>query len=363
MLKEELGSRIQEALREKYGKDSDPVIINRVEEEKKAIERTNSATDFVSFINIINWVKEKKNPYWAAGASGSSFILYLLGITRGNPLLPHLYCPKCKKTYFGVLSGDGFDRFCIKDPKIECCNNCGNELIGDGHDIPWQVLWGYGDREISFTVRIPAVLKEALNKKINDLWAGESNVTAQAGLADDVEHFGNIEIDYMTGNLPEKRNEHYLDKAEIQGSIDHWKDILEVDHEEKLDVTAPEDFEDLIYDFGHLHSTGPWNKKTKFLCAEFGYRPAAIPAFRDDVFKYYLRHHKDEETAWKIMESVRKGRGVPVEEGAPDDKNSPDQWEEYVFDNMIKYLFPKAHAVEYILYCILLLGDKITGDV
>lgn len=362
MLKEELESRIQKALGEKYGPAPDQVINKRVEEEKKAIERTGSAADLVSFINIINWVKEKKSPYWVAGASGSSFILYLLGITRGNPLPPHLYCPKCKKTYFGVLSGDGFDRYCTTEPWTNNCD-CGNELIGDGHNIPWQVLWGYGNRRISFAVRIPEGLKEALNNEIDDLWAGESDVTVQAGLSDDVEHFENIEIDYMTGNLPEKINEHYPDEAEIQGSIDHWKDILETNHEDKPGIPAPDDFEDLIYDFGHLHSSGSWNKKTKFLCDEFGYRPAAIPAFRDDVFKYYLRHHKDEETAWKIMESVRKGKGVPVEEGAPDDKNSPDQWEGYVFDNMTKYLFPKAHAVEYVLYRILLLEDKMTGDV
>lgn len=357
MLVKELESRIQEALREKYGTNPDHVITKRTEEEKEAIESSGSLAEFVSFINIINWVKENGSPYWVAGSVGSSFILYLLGITRGNPLPPHLYCPKCHKTYFGVLSGDGFDRFCITKQEIEKCD-CGNELIGDGHNIPWQTLWRYGDRKMSFAVRIPVKLKERLNNEINDLCASESQVTMRAGLADNVEHFGNKEIDYMMNDIPEKINEHCPSETEIRDSVDHWRDILKIDYAEELEVPAPLNFEDLIYDYGLIHSTGPWNEKTKRLCEDFGYRSAAIPAFRDDVFEYYMRHHKDKETAWKIMESVRKGRGVPAGEHSPGEKNRPDQWVEYVFENMVRYLFPKAHAVEYVLYRMLLLGDS-----
>lgn len=58
------------------------------------------------------------------------------------------------------------------------------------------------------------------------------------------------------------------------------------------------------------------------------------------------------------MESVRKGRGVPAGEHSPGEKNRPDQWVEYVFENMVRYLFPKAHAVEYVLYRMLLLEDS-----
>ena len=54
MLVKELESRIQEALREKYGTNPDHVITKRTEEEKEAIESSGSLAEFVSFINIIS---------------------------------------------------------------------------------------------------------------------------------------------------------------------------------------------------------------------------------------------------------------------------------------------------------------------
>ena len=54
MLVKELESRIQEALREKYGTNPDHVITKRTEEEKEEIETSGSLAEFVSFINVIN---------------------------------------------------------------------------------------------------------------------------------------------------------------------------------------------------------------------------------------------------------------------------------------------------------------------
>jgi DNA polymerase-3 subunit alpha (Gram-positive type) len=71
------------------------------------------------------------------GSVGSSFVAYLLNITEVNPLPAHYRCPKCHYTDFNVDKPNGFDL------PIKKCPNCGCELIGDGHNIPFETFLGF----------------------------------------------------------------------------------------------------------------------------------------------------------------------------------------------------------------------------
>jgi len=60
-----------------------------------------------------------------------------------------------------------------------------------------------------------------------------------------------------------------------------------------------------------------------------------------------IHHGIDESTAFKIMEKVRKGKGITEEEEKlMKEKNIPDWFISSC--KKIKYLFPKAHAVAYV---------------
>ena len=79
---------------------------------------------------------------------------------------------------------------------------------------------------------------------------------------------------------------------------------------------------------------------------------------RDDIMLYLIKCGMPEKRSFKIMESVRKGRGLP--EGAEQemiDAGVPGWYIESC--KKIKYLFPKAHAVAYVMMAFRIAWFKV----
>lgn len=85
---------IQNSLYEHYGEKPDAKIQKQVDEEWFVILEKGLLLDVMTLYEIILWLKENNHPYWMRACAGSSFVFYLLGITCGNPLPPHYYCPR-----------------------------------------------------------------------------------------------------------------------------------------------------------------------------------------------------------------------------------------------------------------------------
>ncbi len=122
--------------------------------------------------------------------------------------------------------------------------------------------------------------------------------------------------------------------------------------------TKPTQFDTLIRLSGFSHGTDVWLGNAKDLIVSGTATVSQAIGCRDDIMIYLIKRGLPEKRAFKIMESVRKGKGLP--EGAEEEmiKAGVPDW--YIGScKKIKYLFPKAHAAAYVMMAFRIAWFKV----
>jgi len=115
-----------------------------------------------------------------------------------------------------------------------------------------------------------------------------------------------------------------------------------------LEDTTPDRFDLLVRLSGFSHGTDVWLGNAKDLIVSGTATVNQTIGCRDDIMIYLIEKGFAPKRAFKIMESVRKGRGLP--DGAEDEMKEHDVPDWYIGScKKIAYLFPKAHAVAYVM--------------
>lgn len=125
-----------------------------------------------------------------------------------------------------------------------------------------------------------------------------------------------------------------------------------------LSDTQPDKFDTLVRLSGFSHGTDVWLGNAKDIILSGTASIGETIGCRDDIMLYLISKGMDEKFAFKIMESVRKGRGLP--DGAEEKMASIGVPEWYITScKKIKYLFPKAHAVAYVIMAFRIAWFKV----
>lgn len=132
---------------------------------------------------------------------------------------------------------------------------------------------------------------------------------------------------------------------------------------EMLRFTRPTTFTELVRISGLSHGTDVWLNNAKDYIVSNVAKLNEVITVRDDIMNYLILQGMDKSLSFKIMEFVRRGKPSKMKE----------QWEEYKAEmkkagikdwyiescGKIKYMFPKGHAVAYVMMAIRIAYFKV----
>ena len=330
---EELERICKERVKELYGDTPNFEVRKRLERELDKIYRDGHAVFYMICRHLVKKALEEDRPRGFMGSIGASFVAFLCGITELNPLSP-------ESGGYHIVEEDMLGLVTKNNPHAALLFTSDIEAL-----VRVSIRGLPLSEEKCYSGELLPMPEEQSNVYPRSIYIGKNRYCDLL-----------YAMQMRTGVKPEDIpltdegvltlicdvNQKEIKNLPLFGS----EDVREI-----ISSTVPKTFDDLVKINGLCFGTRTWLDNQDELLETHQIALSDCISSRDDVMIYLMNMLIDKKTAYSIMESVRKGKGLTDEQKSIMIAAEIPEWYISVCEK-IKYLFPKAHCVLFTLFAI-----------
>ncbi len=179
---------------ELYGEDLPKIVEERLEKELHSIITNGFAVMYIIAQKLVWKSVEDGYLVGSRGSVGSSLVAFMAGITEVNSLSAHYRCSKCFYYDFDSPEVKAFAGNAGCDMPDKICPVCGEPLIKDGFDIPFETFLGFkGDKEPDIDLNFSGEYQSKAHKYTEVIFgAGQTYRAGTIGTLADKTAFGYV---------------------------------------------------------------------------------------------------------------------------------------------------------------------------